>query len=312
MRSHDPHPSALRRPASVVSVVQHLLGEPAVVVRGVLTRPEVGRHIASRHEERTATGHIPAQNGLQLRGEGFEGIARHPASDGRRTLFAQNEIDGGITVGRHLAALDGAHRRRAERISGPGDRTSVQGGIVERVAADHLRFVIAGAGTQSDAVHLAFGHLHIEYVLRADERNILPVGHAAVDVGIEPRQRIGAHAQRRADAVEAVDDQHRPLLVGHAACGDGLARKTLAALVHGRHLVAVDASRLLRGQQAGFIDVTAVVEAAVVDARIDHIPRRSRGRFERIHHGRPSDRRLATFGKLHGERLHGQRLHYVI
>ena len=184
-------------------------------------------------------------------------------------------------------------------------------GIVERIAADYLRLVVTVAGAEGDAVDLAPGHRQVEHLLPADERNVLFVGHPAVKLGIEPGQRIAAHAQRGADAVESVYDQHVPFLVGHAAGGDDLAGKTLPAFVHGGHLVAVNAPRFLLGKQTGLVGITAVVEAAVVDARIDHITGRGGSRFERIHHGRPRNGHLAVSGELRGEGLHRQRLHYI-
>ena len=93
-------------------------------------------------------------------------------------------------------------------------------GIVERIAADYLRLVVTVAGAEGDAVDLAPGHRQVEHLLPADERNVLFVGHPAVKLGIEPGQRIAAHAQRGADAVESVYDQHVPFPAGDTAGGD--------------------------------------------------------------------------------------------
>ena len=187
----------------------------------------------------------------------------------------------------------------------------MQSRIVERVAADHVGLEIAPAGPEGDAVHIAARLREIEYMLRPGECDVLPVRNPAVDLHAEARERIAAFAQRSAHTVEPVDDQHPAPLIRYAAGRKGLARETLAALVHGRHPVAVYMSRLLFDDQTGFIDRTPVVESAVVHARIDHIARRRSALFQRVHHRAPRQRDTIFRRELRGESLDGQRLHDI-
>ena len=212
-------------------------------------------------------------------------------------------------AGEHVQpALHGAQRRRREGVSRRGDRASVEVRVVEGVAADDVRGEIPVAGPEGQAVDIAPQLRGVIDPLRPDEGDVDPVGNAPVARSEESHERIRALAHRGANALESVDDQHlAPRLRGRIH-GEGLAREALAPGIHGRHAVAVDVSRTLVDLQLRAVDITTLVEASVVDTRVDHVSARCGGGFERVGHGAPRQGDTAFGGETRGKGLHGKRL----
>ena len=307
------HPTAHRGLPGAPGVVQHLVGKLLSQRVGLVVVPQVGTYVGPRGEEVAAPVAVAGDGLAQRPVEGLEGVAA--GAPAHRDLFLLAEYEVGHAVAARVDKLfgHGLVAGRYKGVSGPHNRAAVQVGVVEGVACDDLCLVVGAAGTEARVVIVAPGDMAAELVLLAYVVDVAEVGHPEVFAGVEAcRDGVDFEAVGAADAVESVNYQHDPLLVGGTAERQRLGGEALAAPVHGGDAEAVDRVGSY-GQRAGGIAYQgAGIESPVAHPGVDDVAVGGGGRLERVGHGTPGEAYLVRPRKLGAQVAHRQGLHGVV
>ena len=171
--------------------------------------PHIGSDVGTRHEQ------VAAQPGeiLDLLPQRFRedlvAKRRSPATaDLCGQFFAADQVGPGVAVHLDPPVHHGVTAGRHEIASGCHPGFAVHIRVIESVACQSLRLVVAFRGAETGAVIVHPGNDAAEFMLVADVGNVVDVGntgiHPVVETGVGGV--FGGKADRSADTVEVIDN----------------------------------------------------------------------------------------------------------
>ena len=153
----------------------------------------------------------------------------------------------------------------------------------------------------------------VENLLSSGKRRCIFIRHAEVFAKVKAEAVVAFHPGGTAQSFETVHNQDAFAPGSASAQCERFRRETLAALVDGRHFIAI-LQTFADGQQYACVPVNnqSVVEILVADFRVDHVARRRSFLAERVGRCPPTQQGLAFRRESGRKMMNRQRLHLIV